>query len=118
MDSDSENDITEEFEEVIPEIKGIRVVDPDDRYTSHIIQPHEITEAIGTRISQIEGGSNPFTDVTGYTTAKQMAIKEFRERKSPLKLRRHVATIGGIQYVEEFLVREMIFPNTFIFDEN
>jgi hypothetical protein len=92
--------------------KIIQIVAPDDRITSHFIQRPEMTEAIGIRTSQIEQGSEVFTDVTGYTDPIMMAKKEFIDRKSPLIVERALEDTPTRAVVEQWKVREMTFPIT------
>lgn len=90
----------------------IKIVPPDERVTSNIIQWTEMVEAIGQRISQIEQGAPIFTDVTGLNNPIDMAKKEFVDRMSPLILVRPLRKDPDIWVVEKWKVREMTFPIT------
>ena len=86
-------------------------VNPDQkRWSSHIIQIPELTEAIGIRISQIERGAPVFTDVTGLHSPIEMAKKEFIDRQNPLILCRAMESKNGEMLTDEWKVREMTFP--------
>lgn len=87
----------------------IIIVPDEDRITSNVINLPELTEATGIRASQIERGSQVFTDTVGMTDPIKMAHKEFRDRKNPLILERVVETHGNIHYVEHWKVREMTY---------
>jgi hypothetical protein len=92
--------------------KIIKIVPNDKRISSNYIQRPEMTEAIGTRVSQIEQGSPVFTDVSGYTDPILMAKKEFVDRRNPLILERAMYDTPTESIVEHWLVREMTFPVT------
>jgi hypothetical protein len=85
----------------------ISIVPDSERITSHIISLPEFTEATGIRASQIERGSQVFTDCTGLKRPIAMAHKEFRDRKNPLILERKIETRGNVHIVEHWKVREM-----------
>ena len=119
-EEDIEEDDEEEGEEgeyvalenqEIDKIKNIIKVPDDERRTSNLMTIYEYTEAVGTRISQIENGSKIFTDYDGLYNNKQIAIKEMHDRKNPLIVRRVVKTDGNNIYEEHWKVREMILPN-------
>jgi DNA-directed RNA polymerase subunit K/omega len=86
------------------------VIKDDQRMTSNIIQLPELVEAVGIRASQIEQGSEVFTDVTGLTDPVAQAKKEFIDRRNPLILERGVKKTKGAIYVEWWKVRDMTFP--------
>lgn len=88
----------------------IRVVAPELRRSSNIIQFPEMVEAIGIRISQIEQGSKIFTDYAGIDNVIDIARKEFFDRKNPLTLVRPMRMTETEIWVEKFEVRDMIFP--------
>lgn len=83
------------------------IVDPNRRITSNVITQLEIARAIAIRAANIDarGHDNAFVDTKGCDSAGEIAKKEFYNRRSPLKLMRHV----GNNEWEEFLVREMTF---------
>jgi len=124
VEDNDDDDISEEDDELSTQTikKGdsnhtnIIIIPDSSRTTSDVIQKQEITEAIGVRASQIEGGSPVFTDVVGLTDPIQMAWKEFRDRKNPLILERVVAEFPSeyTYHVEHWRVREMTFPHTYV----
>ena len=73
--------------------KEIIIVDPEKRKTSNIMTNYELTEAITIRASQLQKRFIPLTNVEGLTDAKDMAIKELKDGKSPLFLRRKVGEV-------------------------
>jgi DNA-directed RNA polymerase subunit K/omega len=85
--------------------KTIFIVPDDERITSNIIQLYEIAAVISERASQIENGSPIFIDIKNLTNPKDIARAEFKQRKSPFILERHVGNS-----VEHWKVREMTFP--------
>lgn len=105
-----ENPIINKINERDSHHRIIKVVAPDDRVTSNIIQRPEMVEAIGHRLSQIEQGSPVFTDVTGLKNPIEMAKKEFVDRQSPLILVRPMRKEDDYWIVEKWKVREMTFP--------
>jgi hypothetical protein len=90
--------------------RSIKIKNPEHNVTSEIIQREEMTEAIGIRASQIEGGAPCLTDVSGYKNPIDMAKKEFIDRRNPLKLWRTMAIYKNCYIIEEWKVREMTFP--------
>jgi DNA-directed RNA polymerase subunit K/omega len=96
----------------------VKVVHPDKRKTSEIIQDTELTEAIGIRASQIENGAPVFTDVSGITDPISMAIKEFADRRNPLILERPLEKTDTYKLVEHWKVRQMIFPGRILLSES
>lgn len=93
--------------------KIIKIVRPEERITSEIIQLPELVEAIGIRCSEIENGSPVFCDYDGLNDPIDIAKKEFFDRKSPLLLQRQIGydPITLVSTVEEWTVREMTFPS-------
>ena len=53
------------------------IIPDDERISSHIMTLDEMTEAVGSRASEIEKGSPVFTDVEGFTCPIKQAKKEF-----------------------------------------
>lgn len=70
--------------------KIILIKDPENRVTSNIIQPQELTSVVSYRAVQIEKNSPIFTDVSELSDPISMAKKEIIDRKCPLSIRRHV----------------------------
>lgn len=88
----------------------IKLVPENEKITSNVITLYEMTEAIGLRTTAIEKGAMVYTDVKGLNSARERAVKEFLDRKNPLKIHRTIMEKDGIRYVEEWKVREMTFP--------
>ena len=56
--------------------------------TSHILQKAEMTEIIGIRAEHISRGAEPYIDIINETNPLQIAIKELKNKKCPLLLKR------------------------------
>ena len=94
-----------------PRVRDMIIVAPEDRRSSTRMTHAEMARAVGIRATQIEKGGEFYVDIDGLDHAAQIAWKEFRERRSPLKLRRIVGrSPRNESIVEEFLVREMTYP--------
>jgi DNA-directed RNA polymerase subunit K/omega len=87
--------------------RRIKIVSPEDRITSDIMTLFEFSEVIGIRASQIEKGSQVFTDVRDISSARDMAIKELFDRRSPLVIIRQT----GLFEQEHWKCNEMGFPS-------
>lgn len=108
--------------------KDVVVVDPKRRRTSNMISKTELVEGIGIRAQQIANKATVFVDISvdkkgggGKTVIDDptiMAKMEVAQRKFPLVLRRIVKTqvdkkTGKVtEWVEDWDVNEMIFPNS------
>lgn len=92
----------------------VRIVPSEERVTSNALNKHEITEAIGIRITQIDNGSKKFVSSKGLYTSREIAWREIAERKSPLilsrKVREYVENGVKVEEVERWKVREMALP--------
>lgn len=73
--------------------KDVIIVEPDKRKTSNVMSNYELTEAITIRACQLQKRFIQLTDVEGLTDPKEMAIKELKDGKSPLTLRRKVGEV-------------------------
>jgi DNA-directed RNA polymerase subunit K/omega len=87
--------------------KVIKVVPPDQRITSSVMTLFEFSEVVGIRTQQIENDSPEFTDNTGLVSARDRAINELFNRRSPLKIIRKI----GDHLQEEWSCNEMGFPH-------
>lgn len=108
--------------------KDVIVVNPKNRRTSNMICKTELVEGIGIRAQQIANKATVFVDISvdkksgsGKTVIDDptvMAKMEVAQRKFPLILRRIVKTqvdkkTGRVtEWVEDWDVNEMIFPNS------
>lgn len=113
IDIDEEEDDEYEEDDVYAEdtnVQTVYIVPENEKRTSERLTVYEATQAIGTRISQIEGGSPVFITFDPHTPVKDIAINEFIQRKTPLILRRTVEIKNGTKKVEMWKVREMIYP--------
>jgi len=120
-ESEEEEDEEEEDKEVddenvisIDEDKHIinKIIPDELRISSEVISLYEMTEAIGIRAAQIENGAQIFVDYSGLMNNRDIAKKEFFERKSPLIVRRlmHSDDKNNIHYYEYWKINEMTFP--------
>ena len=110
-EDESEYETEEPDDEQSKHIRTIYIIPNNERKSSEKMTQFELVEAVGIRISQIEKGGPVFVDHAELTNAKDIAYKELFERKNPLTLRRIVKTEADITYVEEWKVREMIYPS-------
>ena len=129
IESDEEEGEEEERDEVISEIEKckdnyleIKIVAPQDRLTSSMLQMPEISRILSIRATQIRDGSQVYTDITGLNNPEDMAKKELLDiltsrtnefvhsKKEivnhPFKVRRQVDT----NLYEEWDVSEMSIP--------
>jgi hypothetical protein len=113
-ESGGEEDLSDyEDEEVEVAEKGIAndyVIPDDERKTSPLMSIYEMVEAVGIRISQIENGSEIFTDYGTLGSAKEIAYKELIDRKNPLIITRMVKEEKNKRWFEHWKVREMTYP--------
>jgi DNA-directed RNA polymerase subunit K/omega len=93
------------------EPKDAIVVDPDKRLTRRFVTKKEYARILGVRTKLISLYAKVFTDVTNIIDPKLMAIKEIKEKKCPLMLKREVGTTkDGKKLVELWSVNELIIP--------
>jgi DNA-directed RNA polymerase subunit K/omega len=96
-DDDDDGEIEELFDMSADAEKADNITNEDDRITSDFICLEELTNLISTRVAHIEGGSGgwstPLVNVERYDTPKDIAIRELKQKKLPLKLIRHVGNM-------------------------
>jgi DNA-directed RNA polymerase subunit K/omega len=91
--------------------KDILVVKPDDRQTRRAITKKEYARIVGIRTKLIALFGKVFTDVTDITDPKVMAIKEIKEKKCPLMVKREIGVNKeGKKICEIWSVNELIIP--------
>lgn len=78
-------------------VTKVFIVPEEDCVTSDRLALTELSEIHNIRISQTEAGANIFADITGLTSAREIAEREIMSRKEPIIMRR--------------MVREEIQPN-------
>lgn len=124
MESDTATEVSdlgeEEFEDdfdILPLDDGdydniheiIHIIPPEMRRTSEVLDPAgEMANVLLTRIQQIQNGGAVFTDISNCKSATEIAKKELLERKTPLKIRRHVKVNSNEKWVEEWAISEMV----------
>jgi len=94
-------------------ISKVVIISDNERITSDILQLDELTEAIGIRATQIENNAPvcvPTEEYEGLTSPIDIATREFMLKKNPLIVERIVRTVGNIQYIERWKVRNMGWP--------
>ena len=91
---------------VIP--RDIIVVDAGSRITSRFITKKEYARVVGVRSKLIALYAKVFTDVTNIIDPKIMAIKEIKEKKCPLMLKREIGFRGDTKICEIWGVNELI----------
>ena len=84
----------------------ITVVKPEKRITSTIMSKAEYVKVLGIRATHIDHGAPVYTDITDITDTKEMAIKEIKEKKCPLSIRRFITN----DICEIWSVNEMTLP--------
>lgn len=78
--------------------------------TSRTITLYEYTRIVAIRSKQIAQHGRVYTDVVGLLDPEEMAKKEIRDRKCPLRIHRPIGTKNGKKIVEVFNVRTMNIP--------
>jgi DNA-directed RNA polymerase subunit K/omega len=93
------------------EAKESLIVKADERRTRRFITKKEYARIIGVRTKLIALYAKVFVDVTNIIDPKIMAIKEIKEKKCPLMLKREIGTgKDGRKICELWSVNEMIVP--------
>lgn len=89
-----------------------KIIHPDDRRTSNILQKAEAALILGKRAIQIAGSPTVFVDITGLHDPVAIAFKELAERRCPLLVRRVVAVDvkANCIFVEYWDPNEMAHP--------
>ncbi|KAF2192770.1 RNA polymerase Rpb6, partial [Zopfia rhizophila CBS 207.26] len=77
----------------------------DKRTTTPYMTKYERARVLGTRALQISGNAPVLIDVEGMTDPLQIAIKELREKKIPLVVRRYLP--DGYRY-EDWTCEELL----------
>ena len=62
----------------------------DDRITTKYMTKYERARILGTRALQISMNAPVMVDLEGMTDPLKIAMKELRERKIPIKIRRYL----------------------------
>jgi DNA-directed RNA polymerase I, II, and III subunit RPABC2 len=79
-----------------------------ERITSEYMTLYEYAMVIGNRATHISQGAPIFVDITGLTEARDIAIKEIREKKCPLSISRRIGNKIEIWEVNEMSILERI----------
>jgi hypothetical protein len=87
------------------------VVNPDQRITSRFMKKKEYARILGVRRKLLSMYPKVFTDVTNIIDPKLKAIKEIKEKRCPLMLKRTIGTTKDNKDVcEIWSVNELIVP--------
>jgi DNA-directed RNA polymerase I, II, and III subunit RPABC2 len=82
-------DNTREKVEIIPENAAIPI-EKSKRITTRYMTKYERARVLGTRALQISMNAPVMVDISGETDALKIAMKELRERKIPMIIRRYL----------------------------
>ncbi|KAF2643419.1 RNA polymerase Rpb6 [Massarina eburnea CBS 473.64] len=80
-------------------------IKPEDRKTTPYLTKYEKARILGTRALQISGNAPVLIDVEGMTDPLEIALKELKEKKIPLVVRRYLPD----GFYEDWTVEELIF---------
>lgn len=75
--------------ELLPEGVG-QAIEKSKRITTRYMTKYERARVIGTRALQISMNAPVMVDIAGETDALKIAMKELRERKIPMIIRRYL----------------------------
>ena len=89
-----------------------KIIHPDDRRTSNVLQKSEAAHILGKRATQIADSPTVFVDISGLHDPVAIAFKELIERRCPLIVRRVVAVDAKANcvIVEDWNPNEMAHP--------
>jgi DNA-directed RNA polymerase I, II, and III subunit RPABC2 len=90
-------------------VRKIRIVDRNStqtRITSETMTLLEFARIVGARAAQLDGLAKPFVSAEDVTDSIQLALKELKEGKIPLKIQREIRE--GL--IEEWSIGEMVLP--------
>lgn len=77
----------------------------EDRKTTPYLTKYEKARILGTRALQISGNAPVLIDVEGMTDPLEIALKELKEKKIPLVVRRYLPD----GFYEDWTVEELIY---------
>lgn len=73
---------------VVPTSDGQQPIDKASRITTRYLTKYERARILGTRALQLSMNAPPMVELEGETDPLQIAMKELRQRKIPLVIRR------------------------------
>lgn len=85
-----------------PDYKIIRVTPKEQRISDNFIQLPEMVNLIGIRATHIDKGASPFVNTDGLTDPIAIAVKELKERKMPLIIKRFITSASSESPIVEF----------------
>ena len=77
--------------------------------TSRIMSKYEKTVIIGVRTRQLQLGAKPLVDIQGPHTEQDITLKELKERRLPLVVKRTLRGVPPVK-VEYWRVSDLIVP--------
>ncbi|CAK0775956.1 hypothetical protein CVIRNUC_004324 [Coccomyxa viridis] len=77
--------------------------------TSRMMSKYEKTVIIGVRTRQLQLGAKPLVDIQGLHTEQDIALRELKERRLPLVIKRTLRGVPPIK-VEYWRVSDLIAP--------
>ena len=77
--------------------------------TSRIMSKYEKTVIIGVRTRQLQLGAKPLVDIQGLRTEQDIALRELKERRLPLVVKRTLRGVPPVK-VEYWRVSDLIVP--------
>lgn len=91
-----------------PQSSEILITDPDEMLSSDILSTADLTSVLTQRATDIEGGAQPFVDITGCSTPLEVAMKEIIEKRNPMCVLLYAGVApDGRRIVEKRKVNEM-----------
>jgi DNA-directed RNA polymerases I, II, and III subunit RPABC2 len=73
-----------------PQSSDVKAIDKKDRVTTKYMTKYERSRVLGTRALQISMNAPVMVDIAGETDPLKIAMKELRERKIPMIIRRYL----------------------------
>jgi DNA-directed RNA polymerase I, II, and III subunit RPABC2 len=77
--------------------------------TSRMMSKYEKTVIIGVRTRQLQLGAKPLVDIQGLHTEQDIALRELKERRLPLVIKRTLRGVPPVK-VEYWRVSDLIAP--------
>lgn len=113
VDGEAETIVEEEPITALPNIK-IKVIDPEDRILSNMLNLYEFAAIVGIRAKHIENGDDYFADCKGCDTAIEIAEKEIALGRCPMIVERRAYRVDDTIYVEHWKLSELILDLTIL----
>ena len=108
-DDKEEIEIKQEVKIKKKKIFHIQETEQENKITNNILTEYEYSKCIGLRASQIEKGGKIFTNYDNLSNPIDIAVKEFKEKKTPLVLVRHIRNEDDKKIVEKWDLSKMSY---------